>query len=119
MELHFLKKTTAVTLLITALVCGLTTAAPVGHACNSTVYSYCNEATSSSQVNETLKSLVTEADEILSQIDDVCKEINVCKSLYYICTKACVYTLFYYRSVMHLEYIQPPRLSVHQSTEIS
>ena len=80
MEPYFFKKT-GVIFLTTVLVCGLTIAAPVGPACNTAVYSYCNETTSSSQVNETLKSLVIKADEILSQIDGICKEINVRKSL--------------------------------------
>lgn len=87
MDPQFLKKT-EVTFLMMVLVCGLAIAAPVGPACNATVYAYCNEDTSSSQVNETLKTLVIKADEILSHINDVCKEINVRRSLQYIYTKS-------------------------------
>ena len=88
MEFQFLKKTEVI-VLITVLVCDLTITAPVDNdyvraaaACDTTVYSYCNEITSSSQVNETLKSLVIKADEILSQINTVCKEIDVSHYIY-------------------------------------
>ena len=83
MEFQFLKKTEVI-VLITVLVCDLTIAVLVDNdyvrasaACDTTVYSYCNESTNSSQANETLKSLATKADEILSQITTVCKEIDV------------------------------------------
>ena len=94
MEFQFLKKTRVIVLItFLPMVCGLTIAAPVGTTCDATMYSYCNETTSSPQINETLIRLITEADEILSQIANVCKEINVSHCIIYPYNS--LYVLFY------------------------
>ena len=75
-----------VIVLITVIVCGLINAALIENnstplsasiTCDITMYSYCNATHSSSQVNETLESLHSKAEELFDQIDDVCNEHDV------------------------------------------
>ena len=90
MELQFLKMARVI-VMMTGLVSTLTAAAPVSNDCadGNAMQSYCNEATNSSLINDTLKYLYAKVNSIITQVSKVSFHIAKC-----ICNIMHIYILY-------------------------